>query len=137
MILNPDNDVVELVATAPTSVDDLLGKNVTDFVDNLHITPGGKVNGTFKFVTRFTAFNSQVVEEQNGYYVPFKVDVPAGASKVQMKNAAKIEWVDMDSDKLGLVWCGQTKQSLLNTKVDIKTDNGMELQLDLSQAFIE
>ena len=137
MILNPDNDVVELVATSPATADDLLGKNVGDFVDNLHITPGGKVNGTFKFVTGFTAFNGQVVEEQSGYYIPFKVDVPKGATKVQIKNAAKTEWVDMDSDKLGLVWCGQTKQSLLNTKVDVRTDNGMELQLDLSQAFIE
>ena len=26
MILNPDNDVVELVAKTPTSVDDLLGE---------------------------------------------------------------------------------------------------------------
>lgn len=137
MILNPDNDVVELVATAPTSTDVLRGKNVTDFVDNLHITPGGKVNGTFKFVTGFTEFNNQVVEEQKGYYVPFKVDVPAEASKVQMKNAAKTAWVDMEPNKLGLIWCGQTKQSLLNTKVDIKTDNEMKLQLDLSQAFIE
>lgn len=61
----------------------------------MHITPGGKVNGTFKFVTGFTAFNSQVVEEQSGYYVPFKVDVPAGASKVQMKMQLKLN---------GLIW---------------------------------
>lgn len=76
----------------------MLGKTQADFVTNLGFVLGGTVYGTFKYVTGFTNFNASVPEEQEGYYLPFKVVLPDGATSAQFKNKNKENWVDVTSD---------------------------------------
>ena len=120
-----------------TGESDLLGKTQADFVKDLGFVLGGTVYGTFKYVTGFTNFNASVPEEQEGYYLPFKVVLPDGATSAQFKNKNKENWVDVTSDMLCLFHCGHTLQSLRQTKIEIKTDNGVLLELDLSNVYVE
>ena len=104
---------------------DLLGKNDTDLCEGLTISETGKVTGTLKYVTDYTGFSS-LPEEQNGYYFPFKVTVPADQSgaKATMQVSGK-EPVNLDlSDGIGIVFMGKdeatakTKSLVLNIDWD-------------------
>ena len=58
---------------------DLLGKDAAELASGLEINEAGQVTGTLNYVTDYTGFNGANVAEQNGYYFPFKVDIPEEA----------------------------------------------------------
>lgn len=63
------SDVLTLFPQGQT----LLGKRVSSLVgSDLKVLKDGSVTGTIKNVTGYTQFSSKL-EEQNGYYFPFKL----------------------------------------------------------------
>ena len=54
----------------------------------MKVYANGVVMGIFKHVTGYTGFNSEVPEEQEGYFFPFKL-VKAGTTMTFKKNGAE------------------------------------------------
>ncbi len=56
----------------PAASQSLYGKSVGDMIENdMEVLENGDVRGTFKYVTGYTGFNTDVPVEQEGYFFPF------------------------------------------------------------------
>lgn len=62
------------ILTIPSQGQTLYGKRVSALIeDGMKVYEDGTVAGTFKHVTGYTGFNSEVSAEQEGYYFPFRL----------------------------------------------------------------
>lgn len=75
--------------TIPSQGSTLYGKRVSSLIgDDVKVLQDGTVTGTFKHVTGYTGFNSEVPIEQEGYYFPFKL-TKTGTTMTFKKNGAE------------------------------------------------
>lgn len=65
--------------------------------DDLKVLKDGSVEGTFKYVTGFTEFSSDSVE-QEGYYFPFKLTQQGKKMTLKKNGSAAPEKTDMQFD---------------------------------------
>lgn len=66
-----------ITLSVPTG--DLLGIDASVLATGLEISESGAVAGTLNYVSNYTGFSSNT-NEQNGYYFPFQIDIPADIS---------------------------------------------------------
>ena len=111
-----------ITLSVPTG--NLLGKDASDLQEGLAISETGKVTGTLKYVTDYTGFNGAQVEEQNGYYFPFKVEVPLdkGDAKATMQITGK-EPVNLDlEDGTAVVFMGKDEKTARTKTLTLNID---------------
>lgn len=117
---------------APTIT--MLGKNTSDLVDSPAYAENGVVTGTFKKVTGWTDFSSKA-DEQNGYYLPFTVELPKGSTSIQMYSSRLQEWRTIDdSDKTAVVFLGADSTTARAVTVQLKTNDNVTLTLSVATA---
>lgn len=110
-----------ITLSVPTG--DLLGKDASELQNGLAISEAGKVTGTLKYVSNYTGFSSDTFE-QNGYYFPFKVDVPAdkGEAKATMQVNNK-KPVDLDlNDGIGIIFMGKDEATAVGKQIILDID---------------
>lgn len=73
-VATPGGVIGSDVLTIPTQGQTLYGKRVSSLIgEDVQVLTDGSVLGTFKHVTGYTGFNSEVPAEQEGYFFPFKL----------------------------------------------------------------
>lgn len=122
----------KIVVKAPTIT--LLGKNTSDLVESPVYGETGVVTGTFKKITGWTDFSSKE-DEQNGYYLPFTVELPDGSTSIQMYSPHLQEWRTIDdSDKTAVVFLGADSTTARAVTVQLKTNDNVTLTLSVATA---
>ena len=80
----------------PAASQSLYEKSVGDMIEpGMYVRGDGTVFGTFKYVTGYTGFNSSVLEEQEGYFFPFRL-TKTGTTMTFKKNG--------EPGKAGITW---------------------------------
>lgn len=124
IVYTEDEDLVvpnTITLSVPTG--DLLGKDAKALTSNLDISPAGVVTGTLNYVTGYTGFSSDPTE-QDGYYFPFKVDVPEGlgTAKATMQVGKKPP-KDLDlNDGIAVVFMGNSESVAKSKTIALEID---------------
>lgn len=121
----------KITVKAPTIT--LFNKNTSDLVESPVYAENGVVTGTFKKVEGWTDFSSKE-DEQNGYYLPFTVELPSGSTSVQMYSSRLQEWRSLDSDLTGVVFLGADATTAKAVTVQLKTNDNVTLTLSVATA---
>ena len=98
----------------PAAGQDFYGKTAGEMITNARIGKDGTVTGTFRYVTGYTGFNSEVPTEQEGHYFPFTL-VKSGTTMTFKKNGDvlkdSIEW---EADNVFRITQGDTFEVLVD-----------------------
>ena len=109
----------------------MLGKQTSDLATNITFSAGddsteGVISGTLKYVTGYTGFNSSDTSEQEGYFLPFKIEKPSdwddeeGTGTFQVVGGKKGA-VNIDtSDFIGIVYLGKTEKEAEVKSLQVK-----------------
>lgn len=107
---------------------DILGKKTNDFVSgSLTFNTSDttiNVSGTLKYVEGFTAFNTSVADQQEGYYLPFTIDVDKSVytnAKVTLHSNIGGE-KDMSNDLDALILIKDKNATPVSVTVDLDGD---------------
>lgn len=122
-----DSGEITLTAVAEQ---DLLGKQTSDLASNIAFNIGndgvnGVISGSLKYVIEYTGFNADDPSEQEGYFLPFKLEKPSdwdelkGTATFQVVNGKKGA-VNFDSDFIGIVFLGATDTEAKKKSLQIK-----------------
>lgn len=103
------------ILTIPSQGQTLYGKRVSSLIeDGMKVYEDGTVDGTFKHVTGYTGFNSEVPAEQEGYYFPFRL-AKTGTKMTFKKNGAAVkEDIPWETDNVFRVTASDTFEVLVD-----------------------
>lgn len=103
------------ILTIPSQGQTLYGKRVSSLIeDGMKVYEDGTVDGTFKHVTGYTGFNSEVLAEQEGYYFPFRL-TRTGTKMTFKKNGVAVkEDIPWEADNVFRVTAPDTFEVLVD-----------------------
>ena len=102
------------ILTIPSQGQTLYGKRVSSLVgDDVKVLADGSVTGTFKHVTGYTEF-SDTVEEQNGYYFPFRLTQTGTTMTFKKNGVATKEDIAWEADNVFRVTSSDTFEVLVD-----------------------
>ena len=88
------------ILTIPSQGQTLYGKRVSSLVgDDVKVYADGSVTGTFKHVTGYTRL-SDTVEEQEGYYFPFRLTQTGTTMTFKKNGVATKEDIAWEADNV-------------------------------------
>lgn len=121
---NPNPSQIDFVVPSG----DLLGKTVSDLSNNNIEFNENLVSGTLKYVSNYTGFSSNP-DEQEGYFLPFKITVPSEIDNTD-DTVAKFKviggqdkYVNVDKhDFTYIVFLGKTLKDVKSKSVEVVID---------------
>lgn len=117
------------IMTLPAAGQDFYGKTAGEMMEEAFVDANGNVTGTFKHVTGYTGFNSEVTEEQEGYFFPFHL-TKTGTTMSFLKNGEPgKEDIPWEADNVFRVTKGDT--------FEIKVDGTPVVTLSFDKATFQ
>lgn len=98
------------------------------------------ISGSLKYVTGYTGFNASEPTEQEGYFLPFKLEKPEdwdesrGVASFQVVNGKKGA-VNFDEDFIGVVFLGNTDTEAKKKSLQIKVNATGSREVTKNYAF--
>lgn len=117
------------IMTLPAASQDFYGKTAGEMITGAAVDINGNVTGTFQYVTGYTGFNSEEMEEQEGYFFPFHL-TKTGTTMSFLKNGEPgKEGIPWEADNVFRVNQGDT--------FEIKVDGSSVVTLSFDKATFQ
>ena len=129
-----DKTAERMLAVSATSATTVYGKSVADIMENVAVVADSEiadkfnVSGTAKYVTGWTAFNSEVEAEQTGHYITLDIARPTAFPANSEANTFIIGEKTLVPDNDGI---------RLTTRIDDLADGKVTVKLNWSETDVD